>query len=250
MTPLDDAQLLRYSRHIMLPRFDITGQQRVSGSHVVLVGAGGLGSPVALYLAAAGVGQITLVDDDKVELTNLQRQILYTSEDIGRPKAEAARDHLLRLNPGIRVHARTERLTAESAQEVVAAADLIIDATDNFAARFALNVACVSARKPWISAAAIRLEAQVTAFLNNGEGPCYRCLYRDETEIAESCSQTGVLGPLVGIIGSIQALEALKMLAGMGAAMHGRVLLLDATSMEWRTLRLRRDPACPVCAGS
>lgn len=245
---LDDHQLLRYSRHILLPQFDVAGQQRVSAARVLVVGIGGLGSPVALYLAAAGVGQLVLADHDRVDVTNLQRQIVYTSDDVGQFKVDAARVRLQQLNPLINIATVAERLQGEPLQQQVAQADLVIDASDNFATRFALNAACVHARKPLVSGAAIRMEGQVAVFTNTGhDSPCYRCLYRDENEAAEACSQSGVLGPVVGIIGSMQALEALKILAGIGASLAGRLLLFDAQRLEWRTLTLRRDPHCPVC---
>jgi adenylyltransferase/sulfurtransferase len=245
---LTDSQLLRYSRHIMLPGFDINGQQRVSQARVLLVGVGGLGSPVALYLTAAGVGTLKLVDGDRVDLTNLQRQVLFSSGDVGQLKVEAARARLTGLNPEVRIQVLASRLEGEALEREVAGVDVVVDATDNFATRFALNAACHAARKPMVSAAAIRMEAQVTVFTYpGGAGPCYRCLYHDEQEIAESCSETGVLGPLVGIIGSIQALEVLKLLAGMEVSLAGRLLVLDARRMEWRAVGLRADPACPVC---
>lgn len=248
MQTLTDAQLLRYSRHIMLSGFDIAGQQRVAQSSALLVGVGGLGSPVALYLAAAGVGCLRLVDGDRVDLTNLQRQILYSSDDVGRPKVEAARERLLQINPEVEIEILAARLEGAALVREVERADVVIDATDNFATRFALNAACHAAGKPLVSGAAIRLEAQVTVFTySGGAGPCYRCLYQDEREIAESCSQTGVLGPLVGIIGSVQAMEALKLLSGMQVSLAGRLLVLDASRMDWRSVTLRADVDCPVC---
>lgn len=246
---LDDQQLLRYSRHILLPQFDIAGQQRVSDACVLVAGMGGLGSPVVFYLAAAGVGHLILADDDTVELSNLQRQILYSSDDLGQRKVDAAAVHVQRVNPHVKVTSITQRLQGDLLVEQVAQADLVIDATDNFATRFALNAACVAAHKPLISGAAIRLEAQISVFPNDGsDAPCYRCLYKEENEIAEACSQSGVLGPVVGVIGSMQALEALKILSGIGSSLVGRVMLFDAQRLEWRTLKLKRDPACPVCA--
>lgn len=246
---LDDQQLLRYSRHIMLPQFDIAGQQRVSAARVLVVGMGGLGAPVVMYLAAAGVGRLVLADNDRVELTNLQRQIIYTSDDLGRLKVEAAAARVQSMNPQIGVTRIAQRLEGSLLVQQVAEVDLVIDATDNFATRFALNDACVRAHKPLVSGAAIRLEAQIAVFPNDGsDAPCYRCLYKDENEIAEACSQSGILGPVVGVIGSLQALEALKMLAGMGSSLVGRVMLFDAQHLEWRTLKLRRDPACPTCS--
>ncbi len=248
MPPLDDAQLLRYSRHILLPQFDIQGQERVSRARVLIVGVGGLGSPAALYLAAAGVGQLVLADPDRVDVTNLQRQIAYTTDDVGRAKVEAAAAHLQRLNPQVRITPLVARLEDDALQQQVAQADVVVDASDNFPTRFALNAACVRYAKPLVSGAAIRMEAQISVFTHDhADSPCYRCLYKDEPGPADACSQSGVLGPLVGIIGSMQALETLKILSGIGTSLGGRLLLLDAQQMEWRTLRLRRDPACPVC---
>lgn len=248
MPALNDNQLLRYSRHILLPQFDIQGQERVSQAHVLLVGMGGLGSPVGLYLAAAGVGHLVVVDHDKVDITNLQRQIAYDSDDVGDIKVKAAAAHLQRLNPEVRITALAERLEGQALEQQVAQADVVVDATDNFPTRFALNAACVRHAKPLVSGAAIRMEAQISVFMNHQPGsPCYRCLYKDQPGPADACSQSGVLGPLVGIIGSMQALETLKILSGIGSSLGGRLLLLDAQTLEWRSLRLRRDPDCPVC---
>jgi len=245
---LDDTQLLRYSRHILLPQFDIQGQERVSRARVLIVGVGGLGSPVALYLAAAGVGHLVLADSDRVDVTNLQRQIVYSTADVGRIKVDAAAAHLRQLNPDVRITPLAARLEGEALQQQVAQADVVVDASDNFPTRFALNAACVRYAKPLVSGAAIRMEAQISVFTHDhADGPCYRCLYKDEPGPADACSQSGVLGPLVGIIGSMQALETLKMLSGIGTSLGGRLLLLDAQQLEWRTLRLRRDPGCPVC---
>jgi adenylyltransferase/sulfurtransferase len=242
---LNDEQLLRYSRQIMLPAVDVAGQQRLLDSRVLVIGAGGLGSPVAIYLAAAGVGQLVLVDFDTVDLTNLQRQILHGSHDLGRPKVESARDTLRALNPEVKVEAINARLEGAALLAEVARADVVVDASDNFATRFAVNDACVAARKPLVSGAAIRMEGQVTVFHNERpESPCYRCLYRDEGELTRTCSENGVLSPVVGIIGSIQATEVLKVLLGIGDTLDGRLLLLDALTMEWRSMRLRKDPAC------
>ena len=242
---MNDEQLLRYSRQIMLPAVDVAGQQRLLDSRVLIIGAGGLGSPVAIYLAAAGVGQLVLVDFDTVDLTNLQRQILHGSHDLGRPKVESARDTLRALNPEVKVEAINARLEGAALLAEVARADVVVDASDNFATRFAVNDACVAARKPLVSGAAIRMEGQVTVFHNERPAsPCYRCLYRDEGELTQTCSENGVLSPVVGIIGSIQATEVLKVLLGIGETLDGRLLLLDALTMEWRSMKLRKDPAC------
>ncbi len=247
---MNDQDLLRYSRQILMPQIGIEGQQRLLGSRALIVGLGGLGSPVALYLAAAGVGHLVISDHDTVEVSNLQRQLLHRNKDLGRPKAASARDTLLGLNPGIRVEAIPHMLEGEELAEQVAAADVIIDASDNFATRFMLNDACVAAHKPLVSGAAIRLEGQVSVFHNErDDSPCYRCLYKDEGELEETCSENGVLAPLVGIIGSVQALEAIKVLLGLGETLGGRLLLLDGLTMEWRSLKLRKDPACNCAHG-
>lgn len=245
---MNDEQLLRYSRQIMLPQVDVAGQRKLLESRVLIVGMGGLGSPVAMYLAAAGVGQLILADFDTVDLSNLQRQILHGSNDIGRPKVESARETLRVLNPEVKVETIIERLEGEALAKQVSEVDLVVDATDNFTTRFILNDACVAARKPLVSGAAIRMEGQVSVFHNEREdSPCYRCLYKDEGELAETCSENGVLAPVVGIIGAVQATEALKVLLGIGETLGGRLLLLDALTMEWRSLKLRKDMACPAC---
>lgn len=242
---MEDEQLLRYSRQIMLPGVDVAGQQQLLDSRVLIIGAGGLGSPVAMYLAAAGVGQLVLVDFDEVDLSNLQRQILHGSDDLGRPKVESARDTLEVINPEVETIAINCKLEDEALLAEVEQADVVVDASDNFATRFAINDACVEARKPLVSGAAIRMEGQVSVFHNERpDSPCYRCLYRDEGELAQSCSENGVLAPVVGIIGTIQATEVLKVLLGIGDTLDGRLLLLDALSMEWRSMRLKKDPAC------
>ncbi len=246
---MDNELLTRYSRHIMLPQMDYEGQQKLLDSHALILGAGGLGSPVAMYLASSGVGRITLVDFDTVELSNLQRQIVHAQADIGRKKVDSARDTLLALNPHVQVDTIDHALDEDELAEQVAQADVVIDTTDNFATRFAINRACVAAKKPLVSGSVIRMEGQITVFRpDRGEGPCYHCLYKEGDELAETCTQNGVLAPVVGIIGCMQATEAIKVLTGMGEDLDGRLLLLDAMSMEWRTLKLRRDPGCPVCA--
>ncbi len=248
---MNDDQLLRYSRQIMLPRVDVAGQQRLLDARVLIVGLGGLGSPVAMYLAAAGVGTLVLCDDDEVDLSNLQRQIAHTTDAVGRPKVESAADTLRALNPGVRVHTIAERLEGAALEAAIARSDAVVDASDNFATRFVLNDACARARVPLISGAAIRMEGQVSVFHHErGGGPCYHCLYRDEGELEATCSENGVLAPVVGIIGCVQATETLKVLLGIGETLGGRLLLLDALTMEWRTLKLRPDPACPVCSAT
>jgi molybdopterin/thiamine biosynthesis adenylyltransferase len=244
---MNDEQLLRYSRQIMLPQVDVAGQQRLLDAHVLIIGLGGLGSPAAMYLAAAGVGSLTLADFDTVDLTNLQRQIAHGQADLGRAKVASAATTLHGLNPEVRVNVLEQRLADDALAQAVAAADVVVDASDNFATRFAINQACVAARTPLVSGAAIRLEGQITVFSNRGDSPCYRCLYDDIPEPAASCSESGVLAPLVGIIGSMQAVETIKLLAGIGQTLAGRLLTLDAARMEWREIRYRKDPRCPVC---
>ena len=215
---------------------------------MLIIGLGGLGSPVAMYLAAAGVGELTLVDDDVVDLTNLQRQIVHNTGDINHPKVESARESLLALNPDIRIHALQKRLSITELLQRVKQVDVVVDATDNFATRFGINQACVHAGKPLVSGAAIRLDGQVAVFRADiDNSPCYRCLYRDESELEATCSENGVLAPMVGIIGSIQALETIKVITGFGEDLNGRLLILDGNTMEWRSMRLKKDPACPVC---
>ena len=248
---MDDQQLLRYSRQILLAQVDIGGQQRLLDSHVLIVGVGGLGSPVALYLAAAGVGEITLADPDQVDMTNLQRQIIHQQSDLGRDKVASAGARIAALNPDVRVHSHCEQLAGPALQALVDGVDLVLDCTDNFATRQAVNRACVAAGKPLVSGAAIRLEGQLSVFdPRRADSPCYQCLYGDGEETALSCSEAGVLGPLVGTIGSLQALEALKLLAGFGTPLVGRLLLLDALEGRFRELRIPRDPACSCCGGS
>jgi len=247
---LSDQQLLRYSRQIMLPEVDIAGQEAWLQSRVLIVGLGGLGSPASIYLAAAGVGHLVLADDDVVDLSNLQRQIVHTSERIGEAKVASARTTLAALNPDIRIDTLSCRLQGEALREQVAAADLVLDCSDNFATRFALNRVCVATGTPLVSGAAIRFDGQISVFDARIEGaPCYACLYREGEEEQLSCSESGVFAPLVGIIGAMQAAEALKLLAGVGQVLSGRLLLLDGRRMEWRSLGLRQDPACPVCRG-
>lgn len=244
---MNDDQLLRYSRQIMLPSIGIEGQERLLGARILIVGLGGLGSPAAMYLAAAGVGTLVLVDFDQVDLTNLQRQIVHTNARIGELKVDSARETLHALNPECRVETIPRQLDEAALLRQIEEADLVLDGTDNFATRFAINKACYQSGTPLVSGAAIRMEGQITVFTGESGGPCYHCLYPDEGEMDETCSANGVLAPLVGVIGSLQALEAIKQLTGAGKTLQGRLLLLDALAMEWRTLRLPRDPACPVC---
>ncbi len=246
---LNDEQLLRYSRHILLPELGIDGQQKLLAAHVLVIGAGGLGSPVSLYLAASGVGRITLCDHDKVDLTNLQRQIVHHTDSIGTQKVESAQRTLARINPEVKVVALAERLQGSRLEEVVKQADVVVDATDNFATRHAINRACVQFRKPLVSGAGVRFDGQVAVFdLRRRDSPCYNCLFPEDGDAEEMrCAVMGVFAPLVGIIGSIQAAEALKLIMGIGEPLQGRLLLLDALSMQIRIVKLSRDPACKVC---
>ncbi|HFD80188.1 MAG TPA: molybdopterin-synthase adenylyltransferase MoeB [Gammaproteobacteria bacterium] len=245
---MNDDQLLRYSRQILLPDIGVEGQQRLLDAHVLVVGAGGLGSPAALYLAAAGVGRLTIADDDEVELSNLQRQILHRHDDLGRAKVESARDTLRELNPDVRVTPLQARLDAAALDRLATDVDLVIDASDNFATRFAINEACVRSGTPLVSGAAVRMEGQLSVFLpQRSDSPCYRCLYSEGEDPAQTCADNGVLAPVVGVIGSLQALEAIKILLGQEDILCGELLLFDARHLEWRSLKLRRDPACPVC---
>jgi len=247
---MNDDQLLRYSRQIMLPQFDIAGQEKLLQNHALIIGLGGLGSPVAMYLAAAGVGTLTLVDFDEVDLSNLQRQIAHGQADIGSPKVASASNTLKSLNPDIEIFTLHQKLEDDSLLSAVREADIVIDASDNFATRFAINRACALASTPLVSGAAIRLEGQVSVFPHQGnKQPCYQCLYsEDQDEESATCSENGVLSPVVGIIGSIQATEAIKLLTGIGSTLSGRLLILDASTMEFREMHLSQDPNCPVCA--
>jgi len=245
---MNDDQLLRYSRQIMLPQVDIAGQEKLLASRALIIGAGGLGSPAAMYLAAAGVGQLAIADHDVVELSNLQRQLLHRDGDIGRPKAISASETLRAVNPDVAVTPLETRLQGKQLAAEVRQSHVVLDCSDNFDTRFAVNAACVRHRVPLVSGAAIRLEGQVAVFdARRADSPCYHCLYRDGEELEQTCSENGVLAPLVGIIGSLQALEALKILLALGEALAGRLVVFDGMAHEWRTLKLQRDPACPVC---
>ncbi|TCP15253.1 adenylyltransferase/sulfurtransferase [Crenobacter luteus] len=248
MTELNDQALLRYSRHILLPEIDIEGQTRLLNARALIVGAGGLGSPVALYLASAGVGTLTVVDDDVVELTNLQRQIAHDSASLGHGKAESAARRMRAMNPDIRVVPLAERLEGARLAELVAAHDVVLDCSDNFATRHAVNRAAVVARVPLVSGAAVRFSGQLAVFDPRVEtSPCYHCLFPEEGEATDGpCATFGVLSPLVGVIGSLQAVEAVKLLAGIGPSL-GRLTLYDALSGDIRQMRVPRDPGCPVC---
>lgn len=245
---LSDDELLRYSRQILLKQIDIDGQLKLKQSRVLIVGLGGLGSPVALYLAAAGVGELHLADFDTVDTTNLHRQILHDTASVGRTKVDSAIERLEAHNPLVKVVPLRTALDADSLGSAVAAVDLVLDCTDNFAIREAVNSACVAAGKPLVSGAAIRLEGQLSVFDPRvASSPCYHCLYGHGSEAELTCSEAGVAGPLVGLVGSLQALEALKLLAGFGEPLVGRLLLIDALTSRFRELKVKRDPACAVC---
>ena len=249
---MDDDQLLRYSRHILLPEIGVEGQQALLDARVLIVGAGGLGSPAAMYLAAGGVGTIAIADHDTVDLTNLQRQIMHSTEMIGAPKVESARATLHRLNPLTRIEPLQARLEGRALDEQVAAADVVLDCSDNFATRHAVNRACVAHRKPLVSGAAIRFDGQVSVFdLRRPESACYHCLFPEAEDLEEvRCAVMGVFAPIVGMIGTTQAAEALKLVMGCGTSLDGRLLLLDGLSMEWRSVAFGQDPGCTVCGAS
>lgn len=244
---MQDEQLLRYSRQILLPEIGAEGQQRLLESRVLIIGMGGLGSPVAMYLAAAGIGHLILVDFDNVELSNLQRQIIHHTGRIGQPKVISAAETLRRINPEIRIDTIGHKLEGDELAAQIDAADLVLDCSDNFATRFALNAACRKARTPLVSGAAIRWEGQVSVFTGREGDPCYRCLYGESGEPEDTCTSNGVLAPVVGIIGTVQATEAIKQLTGVGQILNGRLMVLDAFAMQWRTLKLKSDPNCPIC---
>jgi len=248
---MHDDQLLRYSRHILLNEIGLEGQEKLLAARVLLIGAGGLGSPIALYLAAAGVGHLTICDHDVVDLTNLQRQIAHQTSAIGQNKAESAAHAARAINPTVHVTALPQRADDAALASQVAQADIVIDASDNFATRHAVNRACVAQRKPLVSGAAVRFDGQVAVFdLRQDAAPCYHCLFPEGGEADEMrCAENGVFAPLVGIIGCTQAAEAIKLIVGCGTSLSGKLLLLESLEMSWRKLRLKRDPACTVCAG-
>ena len=246
---MNDQQLLRYSRQIMLDDIDIDGQEKLLAARVLIVGMGGLGSPVAMYLAAAGVGHLILADFDTVDLSNLQRQIVHTTDRIGLTKVESAAQTLRALNPDVQITCVKQALDADSLASHIMQVDVVVDCCDNFATRFAINAACVAAKIPLVSGAAIRLEGQVAVFDNRDEAcPCYRCLYDEDSEENTTCAANGVLSPLVGIIGSMQALEAIKLICGFGKTLAGKLAVFDGRYSQWRELRLPKDQNCPVCS--
>ena len=247
---MDDHALLRYSRHILLSELGVEGQEKLNQSHALIIGAGGLGSPASLYLATSGIGKLTICDGDVVDLTNLQRQIVHRNDSVGVAKAVSARRTLLEINPDIDVVAVAQRLTGEALEQRVAEADVILDCCDNFNTRHAVNRACVKYKKPLVSGAGIRFDGQISVFdMRHDNSPCYNCLFSEDHEFEETrCAVMGVFAPLVGIIGAMQAAEAIKVLTGCGATLNGRFLMLDGLSMEWRSLKLNKDPECTVCS--
>ena len=246
---MDDRQRLRYSRHLLLNEFGEEAQERLLGAHALVIGAGGLGSAALLYLASSGMGRITVCDGDKVDLTNLQRQVVHRNDSIGKPKAASAAATLSQVNPEIRVEALEERASPERLLALVRGADVVLDCSDNFATRHALNRACVAHRKPLVSGAAIRFDGQVAVFdLRRDDAPCYHCLFAEEAQSEEErCATMGVFAPLVGVVGTLQAMEAIKLITGVGDTLAGRLMLFDALASRWHEVRLARDPACRVC---
>lgn len=245
---MQDKQLLRYSRQIMLPEIDIVGQQKLADATAIIIGLGGLGSAASIYLAAAGVGHLILIDFDTVDLSNLQRQIVHSTKDIGRAKVTSAKEHLLALNPEIQITTIDKKLTAQELEEQIKSVSVLLDCSDNFATRFSINQACVAQKIPLVSAAAIRFEAQISVFNSqHQDSPCYRCLYSEAIEEPQNCTANGVLAPLLGIVGSIQACEAMKIIMQLGEPLEGKVLLLDVIAMEWHMTKLNKDIQCPVC---
>ncbi|MET1254807.1 HesA/MoeB/ThiF family protein [Aliikangiella maris] len=247
---LSDQQLLQFSRQIMLPTIDINGQQQLLDAHVLIIGLGGLGSPVAMYLAAAGIGNLTLVDDDKVDLSNLQRQIIHARDNIEQAKVESAKQRLAQINPDCNIQTIDRRLNESELESVVATVTLVVDCCDNFATRFLLNQICYQQKTPLVSGAAIRWEGQLTTFTMQPQTPCYRCLYEADVFSDQSCAHNGVVAPLVGIIGSSQAMECIKLITGAGELLVGRLLLFDGLTMEWRGIRFKPRKDCPVCGAT
>ncbi len=247
----NDEQLLHYSRQIMLPHFGIEGQHKLQNAHVLIMGVGGLGSPAAMYLAAAGIGTLTLVDFDTVDSSNLQRQIIHNVNSIGKSKVDSAKDTLQNINQEVTIHNINERLTLDQLKQKINKVNCVIDATDNFASRFLINRACVSQKIALVSAAAIQYEGQISVFnLSQENSACYSCLYAEGGSENTNCSDNGILAPVVGILGSMQALEAIKLICNIGETLQNRLLIFDALALQWRTMKLNKDPNCPVCKKS
>ncbi len=245
---MNDNQLLRYSRQIMLPQVDIAGQQQLLAANILIVGAGGLGSPAAMYLAASGVGALTIYDHDQVDLSNLQRQISHYTADIGVDKVISTAQTLKKINPEVKVSAVNRRLEGDELLQQVRQADVVLDCSDNFATRFAINAACVKQKTPLVSGAAIRFEGQVSVFNLRDDSPCYHCLYQNSGEELQNCATNGVIAPITGIVGSLQALEAMKIILQIGDTLNGRLLVIDGLNMDIRTMRLKKNPQCSSCA--
>ncbi len=244
----NDEQLLHYSRQIMLPHFGIEGQQQLHDAHVIIMGVGGLGSPAAMYLTAAGVGNLTLVDFDTVDNSNLQRQIVHNTDNLGKNKTLSAKHTLLKINPETHIHCIDKQLTIDELETLFEKADCVIDATDNFKTRFLINRACVSKKTPLVSAAAIQYEGQISVFdYRQEDSACYACLYAEEGEENTNCSDNGILAPVVGILGSMQALETIKLICAIGETLQNRLLIFDALALQWRTMKLNKDPNCSIC---
>ena len=248
---MNDEQLLRYSRQIMLPELDIDGQEKLGGASVLIIGLGGLGSPAAIYLAAAGIGEVTLVDEDVVDLSNLQRQIVHREASIGEPKVASAENTIKQISSETKITTIATRLRGDQLLETVSHVDVVVDATDNFESRYEINDACLSTQTPLVSGAAIRMEGQVAVFdPRKSDSPCYRCLYEEGDNETLNCADNGVLAPVVGIIGTIQAMEAIKIISGIGKTLCGHVLYMDAKRMEWRRLKLLKNPQCLSCGST
>jgi len=245
---MNDQELLRYSKQIMLPQIDIEGQQKINDSTILIIGMGGLGSPTALYLAAAGVGHIVIADFDQVELSNLQRQIIHSTSDIGDDKVNSAKAKLLELNPNITVTVANEIMHSDNLASLIKDVNIVLDGTDNFESRFEINKACVECHKPLISAAVIRFEGQISVFKGyEVDQPCYQCLYSEQGDGRESCVENGVLAPVAGLVGTIQALQAIKVLLGLGEQLCGELLLIDGLDLSFRKVKIVKDPECPIC---
>ena len=245
---MNDQELLRYSKQIMLPQIDIEGQQKINDSTILIIGMGGLGSPTALYLAAAGVGHIVIADFDQVELSNLQRQIIHNTSDIGDDKVNSAKAKLLELNPNITVTVANEIMHSDNLASLIKDVDIVLDGTDNFESRFEINKACVECHKPLISAAVIRFEGQISVFKGyEVDQPCYQCLYSEQGDGRESCVENGVLAPVAGLVGTIQALQAIKVLLGIGEQLCGELLLIDGLDLSFRKVKIVKDSECPIC---
>ena len=245
---MNDHELLRYSKQIMLPQIDIEGQQKINDSTILIIGMGGLGSPTALYLAAAGVGHIVIADFDQVELSNLQRQIIHSTSDIGDDKVNSAKAKLLELNPNITVTVANEIMHSDNLASLIKDVDIVLDGTDNFESRFEINKACVECHKPLISAAVIRFEGQISVFKGYEVGqPCYQCLYSEQGNGRESCVENGVLAPVAGLVGTIQALQAIKVLLDLGEQLCGELLLIDGLDLSFRKVKIAKDSECSIC---